>query len=101
VEMPVMNGLESTARIRTIEGPTTTPVPIVGLSGNVRDEKIREAISAGMTEYITKPYPRSAITNVIGRLCKVKRQIINDDQVTPRVNTLDDEGHYAFLPENE
>ena len=69
VEMPIMNGLESTEKIREYEkehGELQTA--ILGLSGNAREEQINNAISSGMNGYITKPYEKATILKKIEEL---------------------------------
>ncbi len=53
VQMPVMNGLEATKKIR--ERPEMKKLFIVGLSANVFDEDQKKAIDSGMDDYLTKP----------------------------------------------
>jgi PAS domain S-box-containing protein len=67
VEMPVMNGLEATHRIRKSEEEKKEklPVPIIGLSGNARQEQMNEAKSSGMTDYLTKPYDKDVLLSKI------------------------------------
>lgn len=66
VEMPVMDGLEATKLIRQREREQKkTPTPIVGLSGNAREEYIATAKGAGMNDYLTKPYERSVLLEKI------------------------------------
>eukprot|EP00160_Parvularia_atlantis_P016373 Unigene5168_Nuclearia_a/m.15861 Unigene5168_Nuclearia_a/g.15861 ORF Unigene5168_Nuclearia_a/g.15861 Unigene5168_Nuclearia_a/m.15861 type:complete len:172 (+) Unigene5168_Nuclearia_a:638-1153(+) len=66
VEMPVMDGLEATQRIREHERQTgRPPVPIVGLSGNARDVHVQAGLAAGMNAYIAKPYTRAQVLDAI------------------------------------
>ena len=67
--MPVMNGLDATHTIRTLEQEHNVLklVPIVGLSANTRKEYIEQAISVGMNSYITKPYIKTDIYNVLDK----------------------------------
>ncbi len=53
-EMPVMDGLTTTQRIRAVDGPMRD-VPVVGLSAHVAVEDRERAFAAGMTDYLTKP----------------------------------------------
>jgi len=53
VQMPIMNGLEATKKIR--EKPEKEKLFIVGLSANVFDEDQKKAIDSGMDDYLTKP----------------------------------------------
>ncbi|MDC0603346.1 response regulator, partial [Aliiglaciecola sp.] len=51
VQMPVMDGLEATRRIRE----TDQSIPIIGLSANVLPEDRKKASNAGMSGYLNKP----------------------------------------------
>ncbi len=53
VQMPFLNGLEATKRIR--EGQIQNDIIIVGLSANVFDEDFKKAEEMGMDFYLTKP----------------------------------------------
>ncbi|MEN2283695.1 response regulator [Algoriphagus sp. SE2] len=53
VQMPVMNGLEATKKIR--EKPSKKKLFIIGLSANVFDEDQKKALESGMDDYLTKP----------------------------------------------
>jgi signal transduction histidine kinase/ligand-binding sensor domain-containing protein/CheY-like chemotaxis protein len=52
VQMPVMNGYESTAAIRTMG----MNLPIIGLTANVYKEDIDKCIESGMNAHIGKPF---------------------------------------------
>lgn len=54
VRMPLMDGLEATTIIRSMEKPASD-IPIIGISANAFAEDRQKAISAGMNEYILKP----------------------------------------------
>ncbi|KAK9760514.1 hypothetical protein K7432_015375 [Basidiobolus ranarum] len=69
LEMPVMGGLECTQHIRQLEVASgSSPIPIVGVSGNARTEYKRLAIEAGMTAYLTKPYNKNELIDMISCL---------------------------------
>jgi CheY-like chemotaxis protein len=56
-EMPYLTGNAATKAIRKIEEERNTePMPILGVSANVREEQKREMIEAGMNDVITKPF---------------------------------------------
>jgi CheY-like chemotaxis protein len=52
VQMPVMNGYESTAAIRAM-GLT---IPIIGLTANVYKEDIEKCLESGMNAHLGKPF---------------------------------------------
>ncbi len=55
VEMPVMDGLEATRRIRDLEDPKLANIPIVAMTANAFAEDKASALEAGMDGYIAKP----------------------------------------------
>jgi predicted ATPase/signal transduction histidine kinase/CheY-like chemotaxis protein len=68
VEMPIMNGIEATKRIRQLEQEGSlkrTHIPIIGVSANAREEFLQKALACGMDWYITKPYLKSDIYKAV------------------------------------
>lgn len=63
--MPVMNGNESTRRIRKLENKKIASIPILGLTANVRAEQQTEMEKAGMNGVIHKPYKTEDLVNRI------------------------------------
>ena len=55
MEMPVLNGLDATRRIRALPGRVAS-VPIVALTANVFPEQIALCRAAGMDDHLTKPF---------------------------------------------
>ncbi|KAI1324711.1 hypothetical protein F5Y16DRAFT_411843 [Xylariaceae sp. FL0255] len=56
LQMPVMDGLESTRRIREYEQSRgADPARIIAITGVGNDSTRQEALDAGMSEYLTKP----------------------------------------------
>jgi two-component system sensor histidine kinase/response regulator len=66
VQMPVMDGLEATRRIRE-EIPRGARVPIVGLTANALREQVEACRAAGMDEVIAKPLERERLEAVLER----------------------------------
>jgi len=65
--MPVMDGAKATKGIREEEKLRGChhPIPIIGTSGNIRDEQRNRALSAGMNDYLTKPYDKDTINKTV------------------------------------
>ncbi|MCL1836009.1 MAG: response regulator [Treponema sp.] len=55
MQMPEMDGLEATRRIRAIEAPKAKAIPIVAMTANVFKEDIARCMEAGMNDHIGKP----------------------------------------------
>ncbi len=55
MQMPVMDGLEATRRIRAHERNTREHVRIVAMTANVMVEDRERCLAAGMDEYLAKP----------------------------------------------
>jgi CheY-like chemotaxis protein len=57
-EMPVMDGLQCTSRIRELEqeGKFRRHVPIIAVTANARSEQIATLLAAGMDDVVSKPF---------------------------------------------
>lgn len=65
IEMPQMNGLGATQKIRELEYISKRHTPIIGLSGNAGKEQMQIALESGMDEYLTKPYQKQAVYTLL------------------------------------
>ena len=57
-EMPVMDGLACTSKIRDMErkGELRRHVPIIAVTANARSEQIATLLAAGMDDVVSKPF---------------------------------------------
>lgn len=55
IQMPEMDGLEATARIREQERATGTRIPIVAVTANVMQSDRERCFAVGMDGYVPKP----------------------------------------------
>lgn len=75
VEMPVLNGLETTRHIRQREcdSGSAARIPILALTANARREDIEECLNAGMDGHLSKPFDRQDLDEAITRLVSSRR----------------------------
>lgn len=55
IQMPVMNGYEATMKIRKLEDPSLSSIPILAMTANAFEEDKQEALKCGMNGHIAKP----------------------------------------------
>ncbi|MDR3364420.1 MAG: response regulator [Clostridiales Family XIII bacterium] len=55
MQMPEMDGLEATRRIRAIDDPKAETIPIIAMTANVFREDIEQCLQAGMDDHLGKP----------------------------------------------
>lgn len=67
VQMPVMDGLESTRRIRALEGGRGR-VPILAVTASALPEQVAACHEAGMDGHLPKPIDRESLLNAVARL---------------------------------
>ncbi|MGB0722012.1 MAG: response regulator [Gammaproteobacteria bacterium] len=65
IQMPVMDGLQATARIR--EQPRFADLPIIAVTANAYAEDRERCIAAGMNDYLAKPIDTKALYALLRR----------------------------------
>ncbi|WP_228459293.1 hybrid sensor histidine kinase/response regulator [Chryseobacterium carnipullorum] len=71
IQMPEMDGIEATKIVREELGIET---PIIALTANAFKTEIDNCISAGMDDYITKPFIEENLLNIIHKYTKIQRR---------------------------
>ena len=82
VQMPVLDGLEATRRLRRMA--QFDGLPIVALTAGAFKSQHEAALAAGMTHFISKPFDVPSTVALIQRLCKP----IAMDETTQTTTTL-------------
>jgi PAS domain S-box-containing protein len=67
VSMPVVDGIEATARIRGLQEKTGARAPIVGVTAHALREDRQKCLDAGMDDYLSKPVKLEALDAVLQR----------------------------------
>jgi PAS domain S-box-containing protein len=74
MQMPVMDGLEATQKIRLSELSTRRHIPIVAITANAFEDDRRKCFEAGMNGYVVKPVSAKAIGDEVGRVMALFNQ---------------------------
>ena len=73
IQMPVMNGIEATKRIRKLEKPWQANIPIIAMTADAFSENVTECLNAGMNGHIAKPVDMKLVIREIKRIKEEKR----------------------------
>ena len=65
IQMPVLDGLEATRRIRAGEQEWAREVPIIAMTAHALSDDREQSLSAGMNAHLTKPINPEALQRVI------------------------------------
>lgn len=68
IMMPVMNGYEACQKIRSMDRPDASKIPIIALTANAFAEDIARSAEAGMDAHITKPINENKLKECMLRL---------------------------------
>jgi CheY-like chemotaxis protein/nitrogen-specific signal transduction histidine kinase len=82
MQMPIMDGLETTEKIRAGEKTTGRHLPIVAMTANAFEEDRQRCQNAGMDGYIAKPVSSQAIEREIIRVMAAQEK--SEKYVIPR-----------------
>ena len=68
LEMPLLDGYEATAGIRTLPNRVRANVPIIALTADIDPESREKAIQAGMDDFLTKPINSTRLLSCLAKL---------------------------------
>ena len=96
IQMPVMDGIETTHQIRTLKDKSKANIPIVALTANALkgdDEKYR---AAGMNGYLTKPFNEVALYSILTRVLNIdtKENEVNQTLMSTHESANNDHALY-------
>ena len=91
--MPNMDGIESTAVIRELEGERFRAMPIIALTANAVVGMRETFIGHGFNDFIAKPIDISKLDEMLGRWIPKEKRAVNDEQLTMNneQSTMNDE----------
>lgn len=68
IQMPDMDGIEATKRIREAEQSSDRHVPIIALTAGALEEEKKRALACGMDDFLTKPVDRTKIKSAMDKM---------------------------------
>jgi PAS domain S-box-containing protein len=69
MQMPLMNGLEATARIRQLEAQSGKHVPIIAMTANIMVSDRQRCLGAGMDNFLSKPLQQEDLRAALQAVC--------------------------------
>jgi signal transduction histidine kinase/HPt (histidine-containing phosphotransfer) domain-containing protein len=95
VQMPSLDGLEATRRLRA--APFAAAVPIIAMTANAMSGDQQAFLAAGMTDYVPKPIDRAALLAALRRQVHPLASGAAIPRPAPSLPAVDREGAYARL----
>lgn len=68
IQMPNMNGLEATRKIRHMKDEKKKQIPIVAMTANAFEEDRKKSLDAGMNEHLAKPIKVKNLIETLNRV---------------------------------
>ena len=65
INMPIIDGMECSKKIRSMENPEKSQIPILAITGNARNYSMDEFKSAGINEYLQKPLDFDKLVSLV------------------------------------
>ncbi len=98
VQMPELDGVEATMRIREIEKATGRHVPIVALTAGALSEEREKCFAAGMDDFLAKPIENEKMKAVLDKhlLCRKKEA----GRLAEVITLAEDHFRYDILVQN-
>ncbi|HET8705106.1 MAG TPA: response regulator, partial [Pseudomonadales bacterium] len=71
IQMPGMDGVETSRRIREIEG-TRKHTPIIAVTAHALESERNELLRSGLDDYLTKPISETQLVHVVSKLLEIQ-----------------------------
>ena len=95
IQMPIMDGYETSLAIRALGGRFTT-LPIIALTANAMESDRERCLAVGMTDYLSKPMPKDKLMNILHTYQNAEQTPTQTPEASPET-TVPDFNHEEFL----
>lgn len=107
IELPGISGMGATKSIRALPDRKRAAIPVIALTGNIRDEDIRACYAANMNGHIAKPIDPAKLKTMLEKVAedKLDNPVVLDDEMidhqTPARKTPPETPEPEPKPESE
>ncbi|MDZ5650534.1 response regulator [Nitrospirillum sp. BR 11828] len=85
MQMPVLNGLEATRRLRAMEAGTGRHVPVIALTAHSLSDRVDDHLAAGMDDHLVKPFDHDQLLDRVAFwLGRAGGEAIKVEQAPPK-----------------
>lgn len=74
IQMLVMNGYDATRKIRQLEDPFRSSIPIIAMTANAFAEDRQKALFVGMNDHVAKPVDMNVLIPVLEKHIRTKKE---------------------------
>lgn len=74
VRMPILNGLEATKAIRSLDREDSKSIPIIALTANAFDDDVKISMQAGMNAHLSKPIEIDQLYKTLIKFLKLRME---------------------------
>ncbi|MCI9078701.1 MAG: response regulator [Lachnospiraceae bacterium] len=74
IMMPVMDGLEATRTIRSMDREDCHTIPIIAMSANAFDDDMKKSVECGMNGHLSKPVDVDKLYQTLGQVVKDRKK---------------------------
>ncbi|MDR2054548.1 MAG: response regulator [Desulfovibrio sp.] len=77
LQMPEMDGLEATRKIRESRAPNALTIPVVAMTANTFEEDVEKCLAAGMNNHLSKPLDMGAVWDTLRKYLPAPKKEVN------------------------
>jgi PAS domain S-box-containing protein len=76
IQMPVMDGVEATRKIRNEFAPPLSEIPVIAITAHAYADEHRKFLAAGMNDTVTKPFRSQVLFQKIANCLGISRTVM-------------------------